>query len=353
MQLNNKGSITLLATIIGLLILTGYQLNDPSLQRPADIKGLTAEQGGADMPVELNWGAVNVPATVLWSAPGALRDYDELMLREHNDPAGWSSGMDPDMRLWLVGKAETVAIYGEPVYILKRSGPWLRVAAREQKTRLNENGYPGWVPASHIAVSGTYLNETEGLPRVVVCTKTASIYLDTALTQKKGEAPYQTRLPLLEEKNSVLAVRLPDGNTGYLSGSDAKNERDLIFSRAGIVSEAKQFLDLPYLWAGASSYGFDCSGFVMRLYQSQGISIPRDADDQALAGTAVARDNLLPGDLVFFATLKGTGQIHHVGMYIGDGQMIHAPNSTAAVRIDNLAGSHYAEEYWGARRYAP
>ena len=160
-----------------------------------------------------------------------------------------------------------------------------------------------------------------------MCKKTASIYLDTALTQKMGEAPYQTRLPLLEEKNGVLEVWLPDGNTGYLSGSDTKNERDLTFSRAGIVSEAKQFLDLPYLWAGASSYGFDCSGFVMRLYQSQGITIPRDADDQALAGTAVDRDNLLPGDLVFFATLKGTGQIHHVGMYIGDGQMIHAPTA--------------------------
>jgi len=314
---------------------------------------LSTEQGGAGMPVELNWGAVNVPATVLWSDPGVLRDYDELMIREHNDPAGWSSGMDTDMRLWLVGKANTVAIYGEPVYILERSGQWLKVAAKEQKTSLNENGYPGWVPASHIAMSSTYLNEIKSLPRVVVCTKTASIYLDTALTQKKGEVPYQARLPLLEEKNGILAVRLPDGNTGYLSGSDVKNEGDLTFSRTGIVSEAKQFLDLPYLWAGTSSYGFDCSGFVMRLYQSQGITIPRDADEQALVGTAVDRNDLLPGDLVFFATLKGKGQIHHVGMYIGDGQMIHAPNSTSTVRIDNIAGSHYAEEYLGARRYAP
>ena len=168
MRLNNKGSITLVAAIIGLLILSSYHLNDPFPQSPAEEKGLSTEQGGADMPVEPNLGAVNVPATVLWSEPGALRDYDELMIREHNDPAGWASGMDPDMRRWLVGKADTVAIYGEPVYILERSGQWLRVAAREQKTSLNENGYPGWVPASHIAVSNTYLNDIKSLPECCV-----------------------------------------------------------------------------------------------------------------------------------------------------------------------------------------
>ena len=302
---------------------------------------------------ETEWGAVAVPATVLWASPGKLRDYDDLLLREHNDPAGWSSGMVPVMRLWLVGKADTMALYGEPVFILERNGAWLKVAASEQKTKLNEHGYPGWAPATHIVNNRTYLDEIKSLPRVVVVKKTAPLYLDETLTQVVGEAPYQTRLPLQRENSCSAEVRLPNGAIGYLASGDVKAEAALTFSRSGIVSEAKQFLGLPYLWSGTASYGFDCSGFTMRLYQSQGITIPRDADEQALAGTAVARQDLLPGDLLFYAAQGGVGQIHHVGMYIGDGLMIHSPNSTSTVRVEAMDNGSYGEEYWGARRYAP
>lgn len=302
---------------------------------------------------DTNRGAVNVPATVLWSAPGKLRDYDELILRENSDPAGWSAGMDPAMRLWLVGKADTMALYGEPVFILERQGAWLKVAAVEQKTKLNELGYPGWTPAAHIVNSYAYLDDLKNLPKVAVVKKTAPVYLDEALTQAAGEAPYQTRLPLLRTNSGFVEVRLPNGGTGYLAGDDVKAEAHLTFSRSGIVSEAGKFSGLPYLWAGTASYGFDCSGFTMRLYQSQGITIPRDADEQALAGTAVARQDLLPGDLLFYAAKGGVGQIHHVGMYIGDGLMIHSPNSASTVRAEAMDSGSYGDEYWGARRYSP
>jgi cell wall-associated NlpC family hydrolase len=349
---------TLIVALAMLLVLCGCQLRNQINQPPGENRELdenrelSVEKGGPAMP-DTNRGAVAVPATVLWSAPGKLRDYDDLILRENNDPAGWSGGMDPELRLWLVGKADTMAIYGEPVVILESSGAWLKVAAVEQKTKLNEHGYPGWVPAKHIISNSTYLNEIKNLPRTVVVKKTAPIYLDEALSRVAGEAPFQTRLPVLRENNGFVEVRLPDGNTGYLAGSDVKGEASLTFSRSSIVNEARQFLGLPYLWAGTSSYGFDCSGFTMRLYQSQGITIPRDADEQALAGTAVARQDLLPGDLLFFAAKGGTGQIHHVGMYIGDGQMIHSPNSSSAVRVEAMDNGSYGEEYWGARRYAP
>lgn len=300
-----------------------------------------------------NWGAVAVPATVLWAEPGKLRDFDDLILRENNDPAAWAAGMDPDSRLWLVGKADTMALYGEPVVILEQREDWLKVAAIEQKTKLNAQGYPGWVPAAHIVKNSAYLNEIKTPPRIAVVKKTAPIYNDQALTQVAGEAPYQARLPVLQENNGFVEVRLPNGETGYLTGSDVKAEAALTFSQSGIVSEARQFLGLPYLWAGTASYGFDCSGFTMRLYQSQGITIPRDADEQALAGTAVARQDLLPGDLLFFAAKGGTGQIHHVGMYIGDNLMIHSPNSASMVRVEAMDNGSYGDEYWGARRYGP
>lgn len=308
---------------------------------------------GPEMPAAAaSRGAVNVPATMLWSAPGQLRDYDELILREKNNPAAWAGGMDPAMRLWLVEKADTMALFGEAVHILERRGDWLRVAVVSQKTALNEWGYPGWVPAGHIAGSEVYLQELGSLPRVVVAKKTALLYSDPGLTEVQVEVSYQTRLPLLEEAKDYVKVRLPEGGTGFLPRQDVKKEEDLAFSRSAIVEEARQFLGVPYLWAGTASYGFDCSGFTMRLYQSQGLEIPRDADEQARAGMGVARADIQPGDLLFYAAKGGQGQIHHVGLYAGGGLMIHAPNSHSAVRLDAMDSGKYGEEYWGARRYA-
>ncbi len=105
------------------------------------------------------------------------------------------------------------------------------------------------------------------------------------------------------------------------------------------------------MWGGTSTWGFDCSGFCLRLYQSQGICIPRDADEQAAGGEAVSREDLLPGDLLFFAGPGGQGDIHHVGVYTGGDMMIHAPNSRAAVREEDFTAGKYGEEFWEARRY--
>jgi len=109
-------------------------------------------------------------------------------------------------------------------------------------------------------------------------------------------------------------------------------------------------------WAALSLGGYnglDCSGFTMRLYQSQGISIPRDADEQAREGFEVAdRNDLQPGDLLFFAVKMGLGQVHHSAMHIGDGMMIHAPDSRSEIRIDHVDNGVYKDEFWGARSYA-
>jgi cell wall-associated NlpC family hydrolase len=297
-------------------------------------------------------GAVNVPAAMLWQEPGRFRDYDHLILGRNNNPAAWVEGMDVKRRLWLVGKTGTMVIYGEPLIILDRRDEWLQVAAVEQKTSLHEYGYPGWIPAVQVAENNAYVNALAGLPRIAVTQKTGRLYSDPELTVTAGEVSYMTTLPLLEARKGVVAVRLPGGGTGYLQRKDVKKNREMTFSRQAIVGEAVRFMDLPYLWAGTASYGFDCSGFTMRLYQSQGVVIPRDAEDQAASGLAVARQDLLPGDLVFFADPKGRDRVHHVGMYAGGGMMVHAPNSKSQVRTDVVDSGSYGEEYYGARRYA-
>ncbi len=94
-----------------------------------------------------------------------------------------------------------------------------------------------------------------------------------------------------------------------------------------------QYLGVPYVWGGASPGGFDCSGFVMFVYAQMGVSLPHHAADQYNYGTPVSRDQLEPGDLVFF---DGLG---HVGIYIGGGQFVHAPHTGDVVKISSLDDS--------------
>jgi cell wall-associated NlpC family hydrolase len=105
---------------------------------------------------------------------------------------------------------------------------------------------------------------------------------------------------------------------------------------------AMKYLGIPYAWGGASPAGFDCSGLVMYVYAQLGILLPHYAAAQYGFGTAVSRDQLQPGDLVFFDGLS------HVGIYIGGGQIVHAPQTGDVVKISSL--SDFGAGYVGARR---
>lgn len=141
-----------------------------------------------------------------------------------------------------------------------------------------------------------------------------------------GSASYQ----------ALLHRSLPAGtHKSYLAGQN------------GIVNLARQFLGVPYVWGGSSPNGFDCSGFVQYVYAQQGISLPRTADIQATAGYPVDKADLQPGDLVFFA--GDYVNISHVGIYVGDGKMIHASTSYG-IAYDSLSRDYRVAHYVGACR---
>jgi peptidoglycan DL-endopeptidase CwlO len=112
----------------------------------------------------------------------------------------------------------------------------------------------------------------------------------------------------------------------------------------GVVGIAMNYLGVPYVWGGASPSGFDCSGFVMFVFAQLGVSLPHHAASMYNYGVPVSRDQLEPGDLVFF---DGLG---HMGIYIGGGQFIHAPHTGDVVKISSLDDSWYAGTFVGARR---
>jgi cell wall-associated NlpC family hydrolase len=115
---------------------------------------------------------------------------------------------------------------------------------------------------------------------------------------------------------------------------------------SSVVGIAMQYLGVPYAWGGASPSGFDCSGLVMYVYAQVGVSLPHYTVAQWNYSNAVSvpRNELEPGDLVFFAGLG------HVGIYVGNGQFIHAPHTGDVVKIDSLGEGWYASEYDGAKR---
>jgi peptidoglycan DL-endopeptidase CwlO len=108
-------------------------------------------------------------------------------------------------------------------------------------------------------------------------------------------------------------------------------------SASDVVSIAMQYLGCSYVWAGSSPSGFDCSGFVMYVYAKVGVSLPHSSRMQISCGKSVSSGDLKAGDLVFF----GNPTIHHVGLYIGDGKMIHAAGVGKGVRIDSVWRSNY------------
>lgn len=116
-----------------------------------------------------------------------------------------------------------------------------------------------------------------------------------------------------------------------------------------ITDYALQFLGCRYVYGGSSPKGFDCSGFTSYVYRQFGYSLNRTASGQLDNGTPVAKEELQPGDLVMFKE-GGSKRASHVGLYIGNGQIIHASTASVGVVISDLYSSYYVRTYVGARR---
>ena len=118
---------------------------------------------------------------------------------------------------------------------------------------------------------------------------------------------------------------------------------------AKLVTEAKKHLGKKYVWGATGPNTFDCSGLTQYCHKKLGISIPRTSLAQSNSGKSVSKSNLQMGDLIFWKTTSA--KVGHVGMYVGNGQFIHAPNSRSVVKIDSLSNSYYSSRYVNARRY--
>lgn len=301
---------------------------------------------------------IAVSVATVWTKPESPIDLDQPALTAPADLRGWLGSLTVEDRLEFYNRnaIQTQALFGTRVEVLEEQGEWSHILIPEQSCKKNEIGYPGWVPTAQLAPWSDAYQLTWGQPAVIVTAAHARLY-DLELAEGI-ELAYLTRLPLIEETSEGVIVSTVFGPS-LLRKDDVqivKNGEPVpvqapVNKGEAIVANAKRFLGLPYLWGGMSSYGYDCSGFAYNMHRSLGIVIPRDASDQALAGVQVEKSDLLPGDLLFFAYEEGKGRVHHVGIYIGNGEMIHSPDSRGAIEIVELSGYKLKHEHSVSRRY--
>ena len=163
-----------------------------------------------------------------------------------------------------------------------------------------------------------------------------------SLTEVPYENQASTSQPKYFRQGKAIGT-VPTGSTSL--SSSVSSSYNGTATGAEILSKAQSYLGSPYVYGGASPSGFDCSGFVYYVYGTFGISVGRTPAAQASAGTQVDKVSLQVGDIVLFAGTGGSG-ITHAGIYAGNGQFIHSPNSRSTVSYSDLNSGYWSEHFY-------
>lgn len=333
------GAATVVALIVAAAALAGC---GSSPARPAPtvpvVQAAAAPVITAPLWPQAAW--ISVPVATLWDKPGLARPVDAPEVAARPDVGKWLAAMDYDQRLDLDNRLATQALLDEKVSVIGETGPWAHVVLPSQVGSVYPTGVAAWMPVSQLTfrpLAATPQVATVSVPTARVGALTVS---------------YGTELPVVSAGSGGVAVDTAAGRA-VVAPADVRFEtlpaRGAAAGEA-VVREAERFLGLPYLWAGTSAFGFDCSGLTYTVYRQFGITLPRDAADQAAAGRVVPRGDMRPGDLVFFDFGQG---VDHVGIYAGGGMMVDSPKTGSKLELIDLWHSPLAPYFAGARRYLP
>ena len=251
---------------------------------------------------------------------------------------------------------------GTKVNVVGVSSGWYKVTY---------NGKTGYIHPDYITLAsssaGTAIapsntvTSTTGTAGTVKCSSSVNLRSEANTSSSiLAELKNGTAVTVVSTANGWSKVSYA-GKTGYISAdylvtassgtaispSNTAASVSISAKRQSVLNYAAQFLGVPYVYGGSTPSGFDCSGFTSYVFKNTVGSIPRVAQAQYDATTRVSRDDLLPGDLVFFGS--STSSISHVGIYVGSNQFIHAPSTGDVVKYSSLTGS-YATRYQGAGR---
>jgi cell wall-associated NlpC family hydrolase len=221
---------------------------------------------------------------------------------------------------------------------MKRRSQKLAKARGEQRTVVNERAARKEAVEAKLAERQQLLGTIED--------EIVQLEAEERERQRRLREEAEQRLEAERAAQAAAEAASSSGGSGTSAPPPEIVYADVPPSRYGsaAVDIAMQYLGVPYVWGGASPSGFDCSGLVVYVYGQLGISLPHYTGSLWQVGSPVSRDQLQPGDLVFFSGLG------HMGIYIGGGQMVHAPHTGDVVKISDISSGYYAASYVGARR---
>jgi cell wall-associated NlpC family hydrolase len=336
-----------------VLATLGCGTNAPHQSAASPAHGATAPATASvplrpDVPQRLSAGHsawVTVSVARLWQSPSAPWPVDAPALAAPVRFRTWLRAMTLSQRRALNVRSDTEALLGDRVVVVRLRPHWAKVVVPSQPSQKDSRGYPGWVPRRQLTANHPTVTDQV----VTVTARTTWLRTDDSAAGRVTEISFGTRLPYVGSVGRFARVVTPRGELRRLAGGKvavhARTAPAILPSRTSVVTTAKSFLGLDYLWGGLSGFGLDCSGLTWLDYRVHGIRIPRDALPQSQHGQVTTRR---PGDLLFYAS---NGLVHHVSMYLGDGEMIHAPHTGAVVRIEAFSNQPLRSEYVGARRY--
>ncbi len=157
-------------------------------------------------------------------------------------------------------------------------------------------------------------------------------------------SPAESGVAYISADYMSLTAPAERANVAILYGSAAS-----VSAGERVVQIAEQFLGLPYVYGGSTPAGFDCSGFTSYVFKQLGYNLYRSSYQQINNGVPVSKSELQPGDLLLFKR-QGAGRIHHVGIYVGNGMMIHSPQTGDVVKYTSIVTGYYNNCYYAARR---
>lgn len=286
--------------------------------------------------------AVSVAA--VWTDPDAARLADLPALDHPVQLEKWLGQLSFEERLGLSEekRIQTQLLYGESVIVEDVVGDWAKIIASSQPSHKDPRGYPGWVPLVQLSMR----EKPEARRFVRVTAREAWI------SELSGEpflrVSFNTVFPCGVPQGKRLRVWTPHG--WKLIAASTVTYVDETASQTPL-NVGRKFIGLPYLWGGMSAWGFDCSGFIHNIWKACGVLLPRDACEQAETGRPVELkpEEWRQGDLLFFRNNE-EATISHVGLYVGNGKMLHAPSTGKSVEQIKLMGSEYLEKLCSVRR---
>lgn len=293
-----------------------------------------------------------VQVATVWTNPESPRTIDAFAIARPTDIESWIAGLTYETNVALCdeNRIQTQLLYGEPVLVREIKGEWAYVVIPSQPSSKDERGYPGWVPLAQLAK----VNKVDWVNTSMAAVIADKVWLESQAGEQQMKLSYMTLLPVIEKEGTRVAVNTPNGKL-YLSAKAIHifpAEKGIAAGGGeSIVKAGVPYIGLDYLWGGMSAFGYDCSGLAYAVHKANGYQIPRDAGDQASQGKLVAFDQLQPGDLLFFAYEEGKGSLHHVGIYYGEGKMLHSPQTGKGIEIITLEGTFYEKELCAATRY--